>query len=161
MTVRAELDERGQALYGTRSLRLDTEPRTHVLFDETTKLINPPIGLWRVVDVPSTFDLDAAQLSSVRWQLAVVGDNRVEVTRFTPSDDGESQLARTELYEGSDIDYINVLNSRVNLPGIRPDEFVSARVKWERDIPIISRLKRGLENFRNASRIESVFDLEI
>lgn len=153
MTVRAELDERGQALYGTRSLTLDSQPKRHALFGQIGRHIDSE-GSWRVVEVPPTFDLGSNQLTSVRWQLAVAGKDQVEVTRFSPSHDGERELLRTEVYEGSDIRDLNVLNSRVSLPGLNPGETVSARVKWERDIPVISGLRKLWREYRRTARLK-------
>lgn len=159
MTVKAEfLDQRGIDIYGTREVVLHPQPKAFALYDET-KVHVDPAAAWGLVVIPESFNLsDSDQLKSVRWQLVVAGRNQVEVTRYTPSDDGRSQLARTELYEGPDIDNINVLNSRVSLPGIRPGEQIPARVRWEKDIPIISRIRESLREYRRFLRLEDARD---
>lgn len=159
MTVKAEfLDQRGIDIYGTREVVLDPQPKAFALYDET-KMHVDPAAAWGVIVIPESFSLsDSDELKSVRWQLVVAGRNQVEVTRYTPSGDGKSQLARTELYEGPDIDNINVLSSRVSLPGIRPGEQVPARVRWEKDIPIISGIRRLWREYVRAARLEDARD---
>lgn len=155
MTVRAELDERGTEIYGANELILHPEPRKYALFGKTGRHVDSD-PTWRVVTIPSTFDLTADKLSLTRWQLEVVGKDQVEVSRFSPSSDGESELVRTEVYEGSDIESMNVLNRTLTLPGMHVGEEVTATLSWHRDLPLIGRIRRGWAEFKRAARFEDV-----
>ena len=155
MTVKAELDSRGREIYGQKRIYFDTDPelRRHTLIDPQLPSMEAA-DTARFITIPQVLPLaphteDGVSKSS---EVQIIDPSSIKITREYAGE-GESESTRGgTVYTDSDI---NNLNEVVLLPGFREGETVTARLVWEKDYPVISRLRRGLEKVQLAARRES------
>lgn len=154
MTVKAELDPRGQEIYGASSIILDPEPRRHLLIDPQ-RLEAAALNAVRIVDLGPIIPLQplvSEGLSGRSREIKIL--HKDSVREYKIWSDLKSRSGGM-IYNYDDI---NRLNEVVLLPGIDESETVSAKLIWEKDLPVISKLKRWWEQVRTAVRYDSVIN---
>ena len=136
MTVDADpIYKKGIEQYGASSIVLHPTPLDHRLIDDK--------GQSHTVVMPGELDIfqdRRGRVADIEAKLRVLSGDSIAM-RFN----GE----REQILERERINRQDIL---VNLPGIHGDAN-RARVRWARDLPIISQVKRGVAELRRRARL--------
>jgi len=157
MTLGAELDQRGRELY--RLDKLFIEPRQiteHVIFDSRTQART-------IVEVPAI--IPVVRYDSTILDIIPIDHNRIKVQRFevdydlsgTKIKEVKGRLWTEQELERDEINYDLCYGSNMLMfPGTGPEDYVTGKIVWTSDLPIISTVARGLDNIARSMDVRAV-----